>query len=168
MILIFFWQIKYCAASCKQWSPIYGHSMYLTPFFAAPFSAKCKPTQKHHKNGFRLGNYFWHLDTRHYHHSPLWQELSNVLLKMNIPLRRLKVEILSFSDIFLIDNGPLKKCQFRGSGQENWPIQNCHFLTSEYFRGRALEGEWGGLKFQCCKISKGRSWVNQGQNSDMG
>ena len=100
MSLSIFWQIKYCAASCKQWSPIYGHSMYLTPFFASPFSAKCKPTQKHHKNGFRLGNYFWHLDTRHYHHSPLWQELSNVLLKMNIPLRRLKVEILSFSDIF--------------------------------------------------------------------
>ena len=26
----------------------------------------------------------------------------------------------------------------------------------------------GGLKFRCCKILEGRSWVNQGQNFDIG
>ena len=30
-----------------------------------------------------------------------------------------------------------------------------------------LGGEWG-LKFRCCKILEGRSWVNHGQNFDMG
>ena len=53
------------------------------------------------------------------------------------------------------------------SNQET-SITHVHILGTIHKRHRNISGGVEGLKFRCCKILEGRSWVNQGQNSDMG
>ena len=49
-----------------------------------------------------------------------------------------------------------------------WINQKAFMYGAIHKRRRNILGGEGGLKFRCCKILEGRSWVNHGQNFDMG